>query len=211
MTVILGGPRVTNSGMIYGPIQLDDGDNYFNNTNGTIIGKLFALAGSDTFLGGIRGEYIDGGEGNDKLYGRAGNDRLIGGAGADRLDGGAGDDRLTGGDGKDVLVGGLGRDTFVFAAAPAEGEADVVRDFASADDTFQIRRAIFAEIGRTGRSAADAFHLGTRAADAEDRIIYHKATGMLFYDPDGTGAEAQVAIAVLSNKAALVLSDFVVV
>ena len=42
----------------------------------------------------------------------------------------------------------------------------------------------------------------------EDRIIYHKATGALYYDSDGTGAAAQVKIATLSNKAKLVLSRF---
>jgi Ca2+-binding RTX toxin-like protein len=211
MSFILSGPRVTNGGTLYGPIQLGEGDNYFDNTNGIIIGKLYALAGNDTFLGGAQAENVDGGDGIDKLYGRAGNDRLTGGAGADRLDGGGGNDRLVGGTGRDTLIGGLGNDTFVFATAPVVGEADVVRDFVSADDTFQIRRAVFAEVGRTGRLAADAFHLGSRAADAEDRIIYHKATGVLYYDPDGTGPEAQIAIAVLSNKAALVLSDFVVI
>ena len=30
-------------------------------------------------------------------------------------------------------------------------------------------------------------------------------------DPDGTGAQAQVQIAVLSNKAVLALSDFIVI
>jgi Ca2+-binding RTX toxin-like protein len=71
--------------------------------------------------------------------------------------------------------------------------------------------AVFAGFSHTGQLAADAFHLGSAAKDAEDRIIYHKATGGLFYDADGTGPEAQVQIAVLSNEAVLAASDFVVI
>jgi Ca2+-binding RTX toxin-like protein len=211
MSITLNSPRITNGGTMYGPIRLGEGDNHFNNTNGTIVGKLSALAGNDTFLGGTGGENVDGGDGNDKLYGAGGSDRLTGGGGADRLDGGIGDDKLIGGAGKDILVGGLGNDTFVFTTAAVTGETDSVRDFASISDTFQIKRAVFAEIGRAGKLASDAFHLGSKAADAEDRIVYHKATGTLYYDPDGTGVQAQIAIAVLSNKAALALSDFVVI
>jgi hypothetical protein len=33
----------------------------------------------------------------------------------------------------------------------------------------------------------------------------------LYYDPDGTGAQDQILIATLSNKAKLALSDFVII
>jgi len=94
---------------------------------------------------------------------------------------------------------------------PLAGNRDIIRDFNSSDDTFKIKQVFFTNIGGKGKLTSDALHFGTRAADAEDRIVYHKSTGNLYYDPDGTGAEAQILIAKLSNKAKLILSDFVVI
>src|SRR3954447_11919620 len=174
MAIILGGPHTTNSGTMYGNVELGEGSNYFDNTHGTIFGRIYALGGNDTFLGGAGGETVDGGDGNDKLVGGLGNDRLAGGAGNDRLVGGVGNDKLTGGEGRDVLTGGLGNDTFVFATAPVVGESDVISDFSSPNDTFQLKKSVFAGFSHTGKLAADAFHLGSAAKDAEDRIIYNK-------------------------------------
>jgi serralysin len=193
MALILNSSRILNSGEMYGPIILGEGNNYFNNRNGVVIGKITDLGGNDTFLGGVRSENVDGGLGNDKLDGGLGNDKLVGGAG------------------KDTLIGGKGEDKFVFNAEPLAANADVIRDFNSADDTIQIKKSVFTGFSRKGKVAADAFHKGSKAADAEDRLIYHKSTGSLYYDSDGTGVEAQVKIATLSNKAALVLSDFVII
>jgi serralysin len=48
--------------------------------------------------------------------------------------------------------------------------------------------------------SATAFHAGTAAADAADRIIYDQATGRIFYDADGLGGAAQVLFAQLDSK-----------
>lgn len=193
MTFIVNSPRFTNGGTIYGGLTMGEGRNYLDTRKGYISGKINMLGGNDTVLGGKRSENIDGGEGNDTLSGGAGNDILIGGAGSN------------------TLTGGDGKDSFVFAVAPLAVNRDVVRDFNAIDDTFKFKQAFFANIGGKGKLARDALHFGSTAADAEDRIIYHKSTGNLYYDPDGTGAEAQVLIAKLSNKAKLALSDFVVI
>ncbi|MBL0407493.1 hypothetical protein JKG68_26610 [Microvirga aerilata] len=192
MAMIVDTPRFTNSGTIYGDLQLGEGSNYLDTRKGFIFGKISALGGNDTVLGGTRSEAIDGGAGNDKL------------------DGGQGSDKLTGGEGKDTLIGGLGKDSFVFKASAVAENADIIRDFSSKDDTFRISLEFFTNVGSKGKLGSDAFHQGTKAADAEDRIIYHKASGSLYYDPDGSGAEAQVKIATLSNKAAVALSDFII-
>jgi serralysin len=192
MAMIVDTPRFTNSGTIYGDLQLGEGSNYLDTRKGFIFGKISALGGNDTVLGGTRSEAIDGGAGNDKL------------------DGGQGSDKLTGGEGKDTLTGGLGKDSFVFKASAVAENADIIRDFSSKDDTFRISLEFFTDVGSKGKLGSDAFHRGTKAADAEDRIIYHKASGSLYYDPDGSGAEAQVKIATLSNKAAVALSDFII-
>ncbi|NEP56688.1 MAG: hypothetical protein F6K31_06640 [Symploca sp. SIO2G7] len=60
-------------------------------------------------------------------------------------------------------------------------------------------------------SIADAFTIGSAATKASDRFIYNDTTGALFFDPDGTGALAQVQFAQLSGGVALTHSDIFVV
>ena len=60
----------------------------------------------------------------------------------------------------------------------------------------------------TGWLKADAFHVGSRAADAEDRIIYDAAKGALYYDTDGAGGNAQVQFAKLDKHLSLTINDF---
>ncbi len=192
MAITINASRFINSGTIYGDLSMGDRDNYLDTRKGTITGAIRTLGGNDTVLGGKRSEAIYGGDGNDRLNGGLGSDILIGGAG------------------KDTLTGGSGKDTFILNAQPASANLDIVRDFSSKDDTFKIKQSLFTTVGPKGKLGVDAFRIGASASDKEDRIIYHKATGYLYYDPDGTGPQAQVKIAYLSNKAALALSDFVV-
>ena len=58
---------------------------------------------------------------------------------------------------------------------------------------------------------ADMFVNGKKAQDREDRIVYDKKKGALYYDPDGIGSKAQIKIATLSNKAKLYYHDFFVI
>ena len=55
------------------------------------------------------------------------------------------------------------------------------------------------------------FHIGSKAADAKDHVIYDKGTGKLFYDADGTGAKAQVQIAQLTKNLKMTYADFFVI
>ena len=61
------------------------------------------------------------------------------------------------------------------------------------------------------RFKSDMFVEGTRAKDREDRIVYDKKTGNLYYDQDGIGSKAQVKIATISNKTKLYYHDFFVI
>jgi Ca2+-binding RTX toxin-like protein len=78
-----------------------------------------------------------------------------------------------------------------------------------------LDNAIFTKLGRGSeagvRFKSDMFVEGTRAKDREDRIVYDKKTGALYYDQDGTGSKAQVKIATLTNKTALKYHDFFVI
>jgi len=84
--------------------------------------------GDDTVNGGDGGDVIIGGWGSDKLYGNGGDDKLIGGVGNDYLLGGAGNDSIFGNGGVDVVSGAGGNDR-LFGGA----EADVVHGGAGKD------------------------------------------------------------------------------
>ena len=136
---------------------------------------------------------------------------MNGRAGNDVLDGQAGNDILNGGAGLDTLFGGDGRDSFVFATAPnARTNLDRIRDFGPADDTLVLDNGVLTALGAHGKPKSDALHFGKAAADAEDRVIYDRSTGSLFFDADGTGAAVAVKLAILLNKPILSLSDFLI-
>jgi serralysin len=168
----------------------------------TVTGDLILAgnAGIDTFLGGIGNDLLDGGAGNDILNGGAGNDTLTGGAGNDILIGGAGNDSLT---------GGAGSDTFRFLTT--SDATDTITDFAAVDDTIELALASFTQLGLTGTLDAAAFHVGTAASDADDRIIYSSTTGALFYDSNGSAGGGSTQIATLAMGLTLTNNDFLVI
>ena len=73
---------------------------------------LFTYGGNDTITihPGVKGSYVDAGEGEDTINGGQGDDALLGGGGKDRLFGFDGNDRLLGGASNDYLLGGAGKD-----------------------------------------------------------------------------------------------------
>lgn len=145
------------------------------------------------------------------IQGNAGKNTLKGGSGNDTLSGLAGNDILLGGAGKDTLSGGAGKDIFTFDTKLNKvSNVDILIDFRAADDTIRLDDAVFKGVKR-GKLAKDAFVLGKKAADAQDRVIYNKKTGELYYDPDGTGSAKQVLFAKLANKASLSHLDFMIV
>jgi serralysin len=165
--------------------------------------RLYAGLGNDRLMGEdgddfLYGEYgnntLLGGNGNDRIFGGWNDDRLLGGAGKDVLVGRTGNDTLTGGEGRDVLTTGEGYDNVVFNALGATN-LDLVTDFNPYADRISLTDEVFRRVGHRGHLNSDAFVIGSRAQDAQDRIIYNKASGYLFYDPDGTGHEHQIAFA----------------
>jgi len=175
-----------------------------------VRGSKFA----DVISGGILDEILRGEGGNDRINGRDGNDLLFGGSGNDRLSGGNGNDYMSGGSGRDTLTGGSGDDVFVFDSKPnARTNVDNITDFTPGADLFYLDNARLKNLGFFDNVVLkdDLFHLGKKAEDVFNRIIYDKATGSLYYDADGTGSARQIKIAVLANKATLDSSDFFVI
>jgi Ca2+-binding RTX toxin-like protein len=172
--------------------------------------------GNDWMHSGSGKDLVVGGAGNDRIDGGSDNDRVYGGTGQDALHGGAGNDWIYGGTGSDTLYGGSGRDKFRFDTKPGKSSnQDRIVDFKAADDSIFLDHAVFTELGKGSakgvKVAMDMFVIGTRARDAEDRIIYDRETGSLYYDRDGTGSAAQVKFATLMNKAKLSYHDFLVI
>lgn len=131
--------------------------------------------------------------------------------------GNAGANRLNGGAGKDMLTGLAGADAFLFdtalntaaggdwASLGASANVDYITDFDAAD-RFELDVDVFSALG-LGVLSANAFVIGTGAADANDRIIYNSATGALLYDADGVGGAAALQFALLKPGLTTVSAD----
>jgi Ca2+-binding RTX toxin-like protein len=88
---------------------------------------------------------------------------------------------------------------------------DWIVDFNVKDDTIHLSKKAFTKLSKKGGLSKDAFVVGDRMRDEEDRILYHKKGGALFYDPDGTGSAKAIQFATISKKLAMTAKDFYVI
>jgi serralysin len=152
---------------------------------------------------------------NNRITGNAGDNALNGAEGNDRLSGLGGNDVLEGGLGRDGLTGGTGADRFVFNT-PADTflNFDTITDFVSGTDKLVFARSEFEGFAARGVLPQTAFRSGdgfNTANDTDDRLIYNTATGVLWYDADGTGTGRAVRVAVLAGQPDLLFSDILIV
>lgn len=173
-----------------------------NNTNfakGDKFDSIENIIGSSAVLG-------------DKLTGDDGRNFIAGFTGYETIDGGAGKDTLSGGTQQDTLTGGKGKDFFLFDVFPGTANADTIIDFKPKDDTIWLDDTVFPELA-LGPLAAGAFRANKTglAKDGDDRIIYEKDTGRIFYDADGNQAGFGQLIATVSKGLPLTAADFAVV
>ncbi|MBB3021235.1 Ca2+-binding RTX toxin-like protein [Microvirga lupini] len=175
------------------------------------IENLIGTLKADTLKGNDVDNSFFGDAGRDTLWGRAGNDVLDGGIGNDLLNGGDGDDLLTGGLGNDRLTGGSGSDTFAFAlkSAKSRSNIDTITDFAAGQDKISLLGPGLSSSKEGGFLAEKAFHIGALARDADTRIFYNVDNGKLYFDADGTGAQAAIQVAKLGKGLNLTHADFV--
>ncbi|MEE1657291.1 calcium-binding protein [Microvirga sp. CF3062] len=171
-----------------------------NLTGSNIANEIIGHAGKNT---------LRGLSGNDVLKASSGNDTLKGDAGSDKLYGGLGNDKLYGGT-------GTGKDVFVFDTKLSNTKnVDRIYDFNSKYDSIQLENKIFTKLGKDSvkgvKFKSDMFVKSKAALDREDRIIYDKDTGALYYDKDGTGSAAQIKIATLNKNLKIYFYDFYVI
>jgi hypothetical protein len=136
-------------------------------------------------------------------------DLISGDDGVNDVRGGTGGDILLGGLGGDTLQGGEGIDRFVYRS-PDDG-GDTIIDFAVSEDVLVIDAAAFGG-GLIGGQALNGSQLVSGnapiATEAHGQFLYDTASGDLWWDGDGTGAQAAVHIASLNGTPALTAADF---
>ncbi|MFD1332455.1 calcium-binding protein [Methylopila musalis] len=168
------------------------------------------VAGVDTVLSSVSFDtglqFIENvtltGDADIDATGNALSNTLIGNAGANLLDGGRD---------FDVLTGGAGADTFRFSTKLSYTNFDVITDFTVGEDRIALDNTRFHGLIE-GTLAADAFVIGSKAADADDRIIYNSQSGALLFDRDGSGsAYKAIAFASVSSGLSLGAADFLVI
>lgn len=142
------------------------------------------------------------------LIGGAGPDSLLGWDKVDVIHGGGGDDRMAGLGGADALTGGAGKDRFVYLD-PAEG-GDTITDFVSGEDKIEVSAAGFGGGLVVGGAVTLIASSDPVASSAGGAFLYDTDTGDLFWDRDGSGADARVLIATLTGAPAIGASDIVV-
>jgi Ca2+-binding RTX toxin-like protein len=128
-----------------------------------------------------------------------------------RLTGNGGNNVLDAGSGRDVLVGGGGNDVFLFSSALEGQSLAEILDFTPGQDRIGLSGGRFGLSGAGGTLAASAFASGIAAGDADDRIIYDRTSGKLFYDADGAGAASQILFARVTAGTELGAGNFLVV
>ena len=169
-------------------------------TNSTVGTAAINLTGNDF------AQVIQGNAASNTLKGLGGADTLHGKAGNDVLYGGEGNDKLYGGTGADLLTGGAGADNFYFTIAPGLADADTITDFVAAQDRIYLERDFY---GLTGSRVASAQFkdLSLGSLDANDRIVFDRALGNLYFDADGSGGQDAQLFAHLSNGAVITYAD----
>jgi Ca2+-binding RTX toxin-like protein len=138
---------------------------------------------------------------------------INGGAGDDKLFGSQYHDILTGNDGHDILHGFGSNDTFQFNSVGKQN-SDHVTDFAHLKDTIGLDSIVFH--GITDANLDNTFHNITKGGFAveekNDRILYDRDTGKLWYDADGNrDGDKPELVAIFDNHTKLDSRDFGIV
>jgi serralysin len=88
---------------------------------------------------------------------------------------------------------------------------DTIKEYVVKDDTIRLENKVFTKVGKAGKLKSDYFWSGKAAHDGNDRVIYNKSSGALYYDADGIGQASPIKFAQLGKALKLTSSDFYVV
>lgn len=177
--------------------------------NDSVIGaglddKMAGYRGNDVLKGRSGNDSLKGVDGSDTIFGGPGNDFLMGGSDRDVLYGGTGADWLNGGSDRNWLTGGEGDDTFVFAA---RGQPNTITDFEEGD---QIALG-FSGLGPGGVLDPAYFHVGAKAENRQQKILYDSDEGWLLYAKYGSATRQPEKFAKIYEGLGLGADDFLVI
>ena len=168
---------------------------------------MTGTASSNTILGHAGNDTLDGVGGNDYIHGGAGDDIVKGGSSDDLVHGGIGDDTIYGQDGLDTLFGGADADTFVFEAATAYNNVDVIKDYKTSEND----KIDLSDLLSSYNSISDAIEDFVRMTD-------NSGNTALEIDRDGVGSTyswQQIAtienVTGLTNEASMVTNGNLIV
>lgn len=207
-----------------------DPDSFGLNTGDDI---LAGYDGNDTIDGGGGADTLNGGKGNDVASYQSASSGVtvdlsdmsnntgdaegdvynsisfvLGSKKADEITGAGGADRINGGGGKDDLSGGGGKDIFEFTTKLSAKQGPTIDDFAHGKDQLNLDAGLFDEAQEDSDGVvAKSFIYGSKAQDDDDRFIFNKDSGKLFYDEDGQGGDKQKLVAIFSNDEVLTRTD----
>jgi Ca2+-binding RTX toxin-like protein len=119
---------------------------------------------------------------------------LTGNAANNTLSGGQGNDDLIGGVGSDVLTGGEGLDRFTYGVgSTVETGTDTITDFVRNTDLIVLSKQAFGLATSANNILSgtefESVANDTQAALSAARVVFSRASGGLFYNPNGATAE----------------------
>lgn len=182
-----------------------NGEAGFDTVNfGRYFGNAGPAVGIQVDLTRATGQIVNDGFGNTETA--TGIEAIWGTDRADSVRGGAANNEFYMALGRDTMSGGGGSDTFVWESRAEFGQGDVVTDF-TATGTAADRLAFWTP-GITGMDTTPRLVNGTAATSAQATFIFNAANDTLYWDPDGTGAAAALAVVRLTNVASLSAANF---
>lgn len=199
------------SGMFTGSMTLSSPTNDTEDLIQSSVSYTLAADETDLTLTGTRAINGTGNSLNNTIIGNSAANILRGNAGNDRLQGSGGNDTLIGGSGQDRLTGGTGADQFKWIRSTEGG--DTITDFSRT----QSDKLVFVSVNFgnlvTGTLPTSRFRASTSglASASTQRFLFNTTTGVLKYDPDGSGSRSAVTITTLSNMNSFLASQILIV
>jgi Ca2+-binding RTX toxin-like protein len=192
IAIVYGAISLNNEGSItHGIYDVYNGDNVIVNS-GSITGGITFGNGNEIYnaSGGGTVDYIDCGSDTNQIILGSGNTTVLLGSG------------------RDTVTAGSGQDTFWFSS---HTQIDRINQFHKSLDYFVLSKSGFSGITSDLGSLSPAdFHIGPKATNHSQHIIYNAQNGFLYYDADGSGPHHQVHFATLAPHLDLTASDFLV-
>jgi Ca2+-binding RTX toxin-like protein len=128
---------------------------------------------------------------------------IYGNSKVNHISGNSAANKLNGKGGNDVIFGGIGSDAFIFnTALNAKKNVDTISDFELGVDKIALDHHVFRAFKAAGAEIGNGFG---------DHFVYDTVSGVLSYDPDGSGHKAPIAFVTLTGAPGLTVADLEII